>query len=211
MAGFFSALAKVQAKYGRIVDEDTGLSMELTPRKRLFQAIDKIDDYEDTLEDESDKIWGSTLDSAIFASHQSGAGFSIKTLEQALIPKGESIQISRKYREKGIDGLVKSQQKANVHCPYWMKNGKCKKGDKCNMIHDPDRKGSDKENTELTEEDKKKIAEEYLRKKRDALSTCGEVRGQQGNEKDDVYDDVYGDSNKIVGAVEEDDVYMGEA
>ena len=39
-------------------------------------------------------------------------------------------------------------------------------------------------------------------------ASIGQVKGQQEN---DVYDDVYGDSNMIAGGVDEDDVYMGDA
>ena len=67
----------------------------------------------------------------------------------------------------------------------------------------------------LAEEKMKEIAEDYLAKKkkeelerREKLSSIGQVKGQQEN---DVYEDVYGDSNMIVGGVEEDDVYMGDA
>ena len=67
-----------------------------------------------------------------------------------------------------------------------------------------------------SEEKKKEIAEDYLAKKEEErgtgkkrkFSSIVQVKGQQ---EDDVYDVVYGDSNTIVGDVEEDGVYIGEA
>ena len=102
-------------------------------------------------------------------------------------------------------------------CRFWTTYGSCKKGDKCDWLHPAHLKGNKKrkDKDELTEEKMKEIAEDYLAKKkkeelerREKLSSIGQVKGQQEN---DVYDDVYGDSNMIAGGVEEDDVYMGDA
>ena len=121
--------------------------------------------------------------------------------------------MSRSRGSKAIRHLMSQQQEQHPKvkiCDFWLKYGNCRYGDKCRFLH-PNK------TSELSEEQKKEIAEEYnektkeeARKRRERLSTCGHVKKQNGSEKGDSDDgDMHGQSERIHGCnySEEDDVY----